>query len=90
MAYPPSAGAYAIYTKTEFFSNIDFAIKSFSSITKEATGSFGYLSNDTDEVSPIEVCFKVLKILFALIRLLKKNFLTDLRKRKYGAISIYL
>lgn len=58
MAYPPSAGAYAVYTKEEFFSNFDFAVKNFAKITKQATGSFGYLTNNTDEVSPIEVCFK--------------------------------
>lgn len=59
MAYPPSAGAYAVYTKNDFFANFDFAVQSFSSITEQATGSFGYLTNDTKEVSPIKVCFKI-------------------------------
>ena len=58
MAYPPSAGAYAVYTIEDFYQNFDFAIKNFAKITKQATGSFGYLTNNTDEVSPIEVCFK--------------------------------
>ena len=51
MAYPPSAGAYAVYTKEDFYENFDFAIKNFAKITKEATGSFGYFTNNTDEVS---------------------------------------
>lgn len=58
MAYPPAAGAYAVYTIEDFYQNFDFAIKNFAKITKQATGSFGYLTNNTDEVSPIEVCFK--------------------------------
>ena len=58
MAYPPSAGAYAVYTIEDFYQNFDFAVKNFAKITKQATGSFGYLTNNTDEVSPIEVCFK--------------------------------
>lgn len=58
MAYPPAAGAYAVYTIDEFYDNFNEAIKRFAKITKTATGSFGYLTNSTDEVSPIEVCFK--------------------------------
>jgi len=58
MAYPPSAGSYAVYTRDEFFENFDFAVKNFAKITKQATGGFGYLTNNTDEVSPIQVCFK--------------------------------
>lgn len=58
MAYPPAAGAYAVYTIEDFYQNFDFAVKNFAKITKQSTGSFGYITNNTDEVSPIDVCFK--------------------------------
>ncbi|XP_015784554.1 mucolipin-3 [Tetranychus urticae] len=55
MTYPPSAGPFACYTKSDLFRNIDYAIRSFSNITNTGVGSFSYDSAAPDKVSPIYV-----------------------------------
>jgi mucolipin len=48
MAYPPAAGPYAIYTKEDFYSSVDYAIRQFSNISDMTIGSFGYAINTSD------------------------------------------
>ncbi|RWS17321.1 mucolipin-3-like protein [Dinothrombium tinctorium] len=57
MAYPPSAGPYAIYERDDFYEYIDFAVKSFAFVSTQAIGTFGYATNST-QVSPINFCKK--------------------------------
>ena len=42
MTYPPAAGPYAVYSKDDFYSTVDYAIKVFSNISDLSIGSFGY------------------------------------------------
>ncbi|CAG2105299.1 unnamed protein product [Medioppia subpectinata] len=42
MAYPPSAGPYALYTRQDFYDGIDYAVRQFSNISESSIGSFGY------------------------------------------------
>lgn len=58
MTYPPAAGPFAVYTKSKFYENIDFAIKALSNITENGLGSFAYDSNAMDEVSIITLNIK--------------------------------
>ncbi|XP_053212486.1 mucolipin-3-like [Panonychus citri] len=53
MTYPPAAGPFACYTKSDLFRNIDFAIRSFANITNTGVGSFSYDSLKPEQVSPI-------------------------------------
>lgn len=41
-SYPPSTGPYAVYTKSDFYSNIDHVIKKYSNITNIALGTYCY------------------------------------------------
>ncbi|KFM57639.1 Mucolipin-3, partial [Stegodyphus mimosarum] len=42
VSYPPSTGPYAVYTKPEFFQNIDYVIKTYANITNLALGTYCY------------------------------------------------
>nr|XP_046919295.1 mucolipin-3-like [Dermatophagoides farinae] len=70
---PPNIGPYAVYTKNDIFSHIDYAIKNYENITNLALGSFGYRldhvhSNNShnnpdqphqnNQLSPITICFE--------------------------------
>ena len=41
-SYPPSTGPYAVYTKSDFYSNIDYVVKKYSNITNIALGTYCY------------------------------------------------
>lgn len=47
--YPPSSGAFAIYTSTSFYASVDYAIQQYSNLTTESVGAFGY---DTGSGNP--------------------------------------
>ncbi|XP_067130928.1 mucolipin-3-like [Centruroides vittatus] len=55
VVYPPSFGAYAVYTKSEFFDSINFVIDKHSSINLSSVGSFRY-DTDHGEISSITLC----------------------------------
>ena len=42
MTYPPAAGPYAVYSKDDFYSSVDYAVRVFSNISQLIIGSFGY------------------------------------------------
>lgn len=46
VAYPPSSGPYAVYTKQEFYKNINHVVKKYAHMTDMAIGSFGYDSQN--------------------------------------------
>lgn len=54
-AYPPAAGPYAVYTKSEFYMHVDNVVRQYSNITTTAIGSFGYDSTDGALV-PLVIC----------------------------------
>jgi len=54
--YPPPTGAYAVYTRDDFYATIDYAIKAYSSLTLTSLGSFGYIEKP-NKVSPIILTF---------------------------------
>ncbi|RWS31941.1 mucolipin-3-like protein [Leptotrombidium deliense] len=56
MAYPPTAGPYAIYTRDDFYTYIDLTVKALSNISTQAIGTFGYSTNSSKKVSPIKFC----------------------------------
>ncbi|XP_013789922.2 mucolipin-3-like isoform X1 [Limulus polyphemus] len=55
VSYPPATGQYAVYTKPEFFQNIDNVIHKYATITDTTIGSYGYDSDD-DEISSMWFC----------------------------------
>ncbi|GBO39724.1 Mucolipin-3, partial [Araneus ventricosus] len=42
VSYPPSTGAYAVYTKPEFYANVDHVVKTYANITNIALGTYCY------------------------------------------------
>ncbi|KAG8195843.1 hypothetical protein JTE90_008536 [Oedothorax gibbosus] len=42
VAYPPSTGPYAVYTKPDFYYNIDHVIKTYANLTNIALGTYCY------------------------------------------------
>ena len=56
VTYPPPTGPYAVYTKNDFYSTIDYAIKAYSNITLNGLGSFGH-TEKVNKVSPIFINF---------------------------------
>lgn len=56
IAYPGPYVPYAVYTKPDYIHAINYAIKIYSNISDLSVGPFGYQSNSTDTVSPIEIC----------------------------------
>lgn len=55
VVYPPSFGPYAVYTKSQFFENVNFVVDKHSSISLSSLGSFRY---DTDDgnISSVSLC----------------------------------
>lgn len=42
VSYPPSTGPYAVYTKPDFYANIDHVVKTYANITNVALGTYCY------------------------------------------------
>lgn len=42
VSYPPSTGPYAVYTKPDFYNNIDHVVKTYANITNLALGTYCY------------------------------------------------
>ncbi|XP_068230060.1 mucolipin-3-like isoform X7 [Palaemon carinicauda] len=51
--YPPADGPLAVYKKSDFFSYLDYAIRTFSRIREEAIGSFVYDYENGTVVPPV-------------------------------------
>uniref|UniRef100_T1J1M4 Uncharacterized protein n=1 Tax=Strigamia maritima TaxID=126957 RepID=T1J1M4_STRMM len=58
--YPPAASSYAVYTKTEFYEHINYAVARYALIKQEAIGLYSYAKKD-DQISGIEFCKSVFK-----------------------------
>ncbi|XP_053212499.1 mucolipin-3-like [Panonychus citri] len=58
--YPPGRGPYAVYTKANFFGNLDFAIKSIATLQEEGINLFAYDSLARDQVSPMTLVIREL------------------------------
>lgn len=56
VAYPGPFIPNAVYTKQDFFNSINFAIKAYSNVSQISVGPFGYPTNSSTIVSPIEIC----------------------------------
>lgn len=56
--YPGPYIPYAVYTKTDFIRSVNYAISVYSNISDLGVGQFGYQSNRSDILSPIEICIK--------------------------------
>lgn len=56
IAYPGPYVPYAVYTKPTFFQSINYAIKTYSNITESSVGIYGYQSNRSQTLSPIDIC----------------------------------
>lgn len=56
IVYPEPFVPYAVYTKTDFIHAINYAIRVYSNVSELSVGPFGYQSNQSDTVSPINVC----------------------------------
>lgn len=55
VSYPPSTGPYAVYTKPEFYKNVDHVIEMFSKITRVALGTYGY-DNENGTMTGMSFC----------------------------------
>lgn len=53
--YPPAAGPYAVYTKSEFYKHVDYVVQQYSNVTTSAIGSFGY-DSPTGSLIPLVLC----------------------------------
>ncbi|XP_015784593.1 mucolipin-3 [Tetranychus urticae] len=51
--YPPPQGPYAVYTKANFYGNLNFVIKSLATLRDEGINLFAYDSSQRDQVSPM-------------------------------------
>ncbi|CAN8018399.1 unnamed protein product, partial [Ixodes persulcatus] len=54
-AYPPAAGPYAAYTKSEFYRHVDNVVRQYSNITTTAIGTFGY-DSPNGSLTPLVFC----------------------------------
>lgn len=45
-SYPPSTGPYAVYTKRDFYRNVDTVIRRYTNVTKASVASLGYDTPD--------------------------------------------
>lgn len=61
MTYPPAAGPYAVYKGEKFYESVDYAVRQFAKIDK-AIGTFGFQTNSSEIVSPINFCQKSYRI----------------------------
>lgn len=56
IAYPGPYVPYAVYTKPDFIHALNYAIRVYSNVSETSVGLFGYQSNRSDTVSPINIC----------------------------------
>lgn len=56
VAYPGPYVPYAVYTKPDFINTINYSIKVYSNVSQLSVGPFGYQSNQSDTLSPIDIC----------------------------------
>lgn len=56
IAYPGPYVPYAVYTKSDFIRSVNYAIRQYSNVSRLSVGPFGYQSNQTDTLSPIDIC----------------------------------
>lgn len=56
IAYPDPYIPYAVYTQPDFIHTINYAIKAYSNVSNLSVGPFGYQSNKSETLSPIDIC----------------------------------
>lgn len=59
LAYPPSTGPYAVYTVSDFYASLNYALRQYSNLTNESVGLFAFPSetwpNNSNVLPPILV-----------------------------------
>lgn len=56
VAYPGPYIPYAVYTKPDYMRSLNYALRIYGNISELSVGPFGYQSNITGKVSPVNFC----------------------------------